>query len=117
MSATVGAVVVVFILFAFQQLARLYPTNRALETTFTALRERTRLRMLLVVGSISMAALLASPILVAFGLAVDLVDSHIMTLAAIGLFTFSITSIAFALAAYLYLERPFVYPDAEPAQV
>lgn len=111
MCATVGSIVVVFIQFTFQRLSKLESRGRARpELDFAVIRERTRLKLLLVVGTVSMTTLLAMPIILMFGLTAgwqEPITLH-LTLISIGIFTYGVLSMLTAIMSYMYLERPFM---------
>jgi hypothetical protein len=108
-SAQVGGIVVVFIAFTFDRVLRLRGNFHHISTEYRALREKTRLQMLMVVAGISMAILLLAPVYLVFELLANQVDLQLLGIVGLATFSYSVTAILVALFSYTYLERPFTY--------
>lgn len=106
MSAEVGGIVVVFIAFAVQELRR---ESRVVtdEPDYRGLRDRSRLGMLIRSSAFSMLSLAASSLLGIFA-AVTHLHADALVPWTVAFFTYGISCLLFAVAAYLVLEKPFL---------
>jgi hypothetical protein len=108
MNATVGAIVVVFVVLAVQEL-RTLRSQAALKADLprSSLRDESRLDMLLGVTIWAFLILMADAILMVFGMLANLLPLE--TIAAIGLggFTYGVSTVMVSLFSYRILESPF----------
>jgi hypothetical protein len=107
-SAHVGAIVVLFVVLAIQELRRIQSQNPIAPQSYRVLRDKSRLHVFLFTGTIAMSVLLLDSIVVLFFVVADPARLSFLALLSVSSFTFSITTILIGLFAYFVLERPFM---------
>lgn len=114
MNATVGAIVIVFVVLAIQELRVLRTNSNGQVEGARIRRDKSRLDMLLGVAILSFVILMLAAVVMLFGLVTDLLDAK--NIASIGLagFTYGLASIAIAIYSYRILESPFVRVTSPP---
>jgi hypothetical protein len=121
MNAIVGAIVVVFVVLAIQELRvlRINPPLQVLPSGehvrsngqvegARVRRDKSRLDMLLGVAIVSFVILMLVAVVMLFGLVTALLDAKNIAIIGLAGFTYGLASIAIAIYSYRILESPFV---------
>src|SRR3712207_282101 len=99
-AATVGGIVAVFVSMGVERLERLRVADADSSSYLRTLREKARMRVLMYISSLSMAVLLLTPIVSTFVLVTAIANAVTVTLIVLGLFTFAVSNIMFAMVMY-----------------
>lgn len=114
MNATVGAIVVVFVVLAIQELRVLRIDSNGQVESARVRRDKSRLDMLLGVAILSFVILMLVAVVMLFMLLTDLLDAKNIVSIGLAGFSYGLASIAIAIYSYRILESPFVRVTAPP---